>query len=103
MSSMLQFQGQIIRGRLGLQFYLTDTGKCTGKELELFTCPKCGKEHPKLAVAFRRPIDMIGCWVRFRYNGELHAPDLSVPIAVSKMPRKAQYLSEADCAKYWHM
>jgi hypothetical protein len=56
---------------------------------------------PKLYRIFRRPVGMWGCWVEFRYNGSVHAPDLSVPIRVEKLPRDAERLTDEEAAKYW--
>lgn len=62
-----------------------------------------GKWHkvPKLYRIFRKPTGMWGCWVTFRYNGSEHAPDLSVPIHVEKLPRDAEPLTEEEAKKYW--
>lgn len=57
--------------------------------------------EPKLYRIFRRPVGMFGCWVEFRYNGETHAPDLSVPIRVEKLPRDAVALTDEESVKYW--
>lgn len=56
---------------------------------------------PRLYRVFRRPVGMFGCWVVFRYNGKENVPDLSVPIAVHKLPRDAKPLSDDEAAKYW--
>lgn len=56
---------------------------------------------PKLYRIFRRPLGMFGCWVTFRYNGETHAPDLSVPTRVEKLPRDAIALTDDEAARYW--
>lgn len=55
----------------------------------------------KLYRFFRRPVDMCGCWVGFRYNGSVHYPDLSVPIALHVLPRDAEPLSDDEAAAYW--
>jgi hypothetical protein len=60
------------------------------------------KSHPKLYIVWRRPVGMLGCWVQFRYNGAVHAPDLSVPIAVVELPRDAKVWGEAEVERYWH-
>jgi hypothetical protein len=44
---------------------------------------------------------MCGCWVVFRYNGEEHVPDLSVPISVDTLPRDARPMSIEDTIKTW--
>ncbi len=56
---------------------------------------------PKLYRIFRRPVDMLGCWVRFRWNGSIHAPDLSVPIQVDTLPRDAEELTTEEACRYW--
>lgn len=57
--------------------------------------------EPPLYRIFRKPVGMWGCWVEFRYNGEIHVPDLSVPIRVEKLPRDAERLTDEEAAKYW--
>jgi hypothetical protein len=61
------------------------------------------KKHivPKLYRIYRKPCGMFGCWVVFRYNGKENVPDLSVPIAVEKLPRDATPLSDEDSIAYW--
>lgn len=56
---------------------------------------------PPLYRIFRKPVGMFGCWVTFRYNGDVHAPDLSVPIRVEKLPRDAVRLTDEEAARYW--
>jgi hypothetical protein len=55
----------------------------------------------KLYRIWRKPVGMWGCWVVFRWNGEEHVPDLSVPIGVDKLPRDAEALTDDEAAKYW--
>lgn len=55
----------------------------------------------KLYRIWRKPCGMFGCWVVFRYNGEEHVPDLSVPIGVYKLPRDAEPLTDDEAAAYW--
>lgn len=102
MSSLLQFSGNITRKGVELEFYRTDTGDCCGKELDLFTCPKCGRQHPTLGLSVRRPCGMLGCWVVFRYLGKEHVPDLSIPIAVPNWPKYTRVLSPEESAVLWH-
>lgn len=61
-----------------------------------------GKTYARLYRVYRRPVDMLGHWVRFRLNGALHAPDLSIPWSVLKLPRDARPLSDAECVAYWN-
>lgn len=102
MSSLLQFSGAVNTKGVGLEFYLTDTGKTLGNDTEPVSCMKCEKHHAQLYVAFRKPKGMCGCWVVFEYNGEEHVPDLSVPIAVGKVPVGARKLNAEENAEYWH-
>ena len=129
MSSLLQFSGRTGRRGVELQFYKSlphgfyldhftgeyrngqpvyegkdyhEYSEGTGPAAEEVTCLTCGKQHPRLYVAWRKPVGMFGCWVVFRYNGEEHVPDLSVPISLYKLPRDAKPLSDSDNAKYWH-
>lgn len=55
----------------------------------------------KLYRIWRKPAGMFGCWVVFRYNGEEHVPDLSIPIGVDKLPRDAEPLTDEEAASYW--
>jgi hypothetical protein len=56
---------------------------------------------PKLYRVWRKPKGMWGCWVVFVWNGEEHVPDLSTPIAVEKLPRDAEALTDEEAAGYW--
>jgi len=58
-------------------------------------------EVAKLYRVWRKPRGMFGCWVVFKYNGAEHVPDLSVPIAVFKLPRDAEPLTEDEMRQYW--
>jgi hypothetical protein len=57
--------------------------------------------NPHLWHFYRRPKGMFGCWVVFEYNGKDHAPDLSVPISLFKMPRDAKKLTDAESVAHW--
>ena len=106
MSSLLQHHGAINENGVGLIFEhvksVTPRTDGYGEAVTETDCATCGKTHAKLYEAFRKPVDMIGCWVRFRYNGETHAPDLSCPISVEKVPYGAKELDAAAAAKFWH-
>lgn len=105
MSSLLQFSGQIDRKRgVGLLFYLERTlaNGWQHEDVESAPCSSCGRDHPQLYRAWRKPRGMFGCWVVFRYNGCDQVPDLSVPIAVERLPRDAKPLSTDEAAEYWH-
>jgi hypothetical protein len=69
---------------------------------DTFTDPATGRPLPYIWTAPRKPCGMCGCWVVFRYNGEEHVPDLSIPISVEKMPRGAVRLSQEESLKLWH-
>lgn len=60
-----------------------------------------GKKYPRLYRIYRRPAGMLGCWAVFRFNGEEHVPDLSVPIKVFQLPRDAKPLGDDEALKYW--
>jgi hypothetical protein len=104
MSSMMQFRGSTdSKGRVGLQFVLrADDAAWNAPPLEPVACPVCGKEHERIHIAFRRPAGMFGPWVVFRYNGEKHVPDLSIPISVSRLPKDAVALDDDENARAWH-
>lgn len=100
MSSLLQHNGPINERGVGLKFYVTDNGKCYGTERETII-GYSGRRVSVLYEAFRKPAGMWGCWVLFRYLGETHAPDLSVPIAVPAVPRGARRLTDTETRQYW--
>ena len=129
MSSLLQFSGKTGSRGVELQFYQTKphgfymphfTGtwdengpiydgedyhpysEGTGPAVEEVHCPKCNKTHPRLYTAWRKPVGMWGCWVVFRYNGEEHVPDLSIPIGLYKLPRDSKPLTDSQNSDYWH-
>lgn len=65
-------------------------------------CHICGKEHPQIYTAWRKPKGMLGHWVVFTFNGDDHVPDLSIPIGVYKIPRGAAKLSPEENSEAWH-
>jgi len=118
MSSLLQFNGCIDKRGVGLEFIKSTVvkNKVIGFDrgtLETWTtedkdydekhlCTVCGQLHPRMYVAFRKPCGMFGCWVQFRYNGEVHVPDLSIPITVKEYPRDAIRMSDVESSRMWH-
>lgn len=111
MSSLLQYRGEITEQGVALQFVLVATvtkhlsetvSYPSPVDIDTFPCSICKRSHARIHIARRKPVDMLGCWVRFRYNGALHAPDLSVPIQVTKLPRDAKALTLDESAKIWH-
>jgi hypothetical protein len=115
--SYLQFDGPITRKRgFGLTFYLvnpvtriigqradgTSYGYDTDVDAEVETCSQCGQAHPVLYRAWRKPVGTFGPWTVFRYNGDEHVPDLSIPIRVSSLPRGSVRLTADESARYWH-
>jgi hypothetical protein len=101
MSSLLQFGGKITREGVGLLFYLSSDPR-SGVEDEAYLCPRDGRRHAVLYEVFRKPVGMMGHWVVFRWGGEEHVPDLSIPIPVTKIPRPARRLSDQEATTYWH-
>jgi hypothetical protein len=121
MSSMLQFRGRVDSKGVHLRFYQIKSEGALDPEAgargtvrylpgqkpdrtptETFTCPICGREHPLLYEAVRKPAGTWGHWVVFRYNGEEHVPDLSIPISVERLPRGAKPLGVEGSANAWH-
>jgi hypothetical protein len=118
MSSLLQFNGKIDKRGVGLEFikstiirnrvfgfdrgtletWITDDKDYDEKHL----CTVCGQLHPRIYVAFRKPCGMFGCWVQFRYNGEVNVPDLSIPITVKEYPKDAIKMSDVESSRIWH-
>lgn len=106
MSSLLQFHGEIGRQGVLLEFerYIQDIDKPIS-ECYLdprVPCTICGKDHPQVGVAWRKPCGMLGCWVQFRYLGAIHAPDLSVPICVPEWPKGTRILTPEENSELWH-
>jgi len=118
MSSLMQFGGTIDQRGVGLEFIKATTirNHVFGFDRETFEtwtsqdtdydekhlCTVCGKLHPRMYVAFRKPCGMFGCWVQFRYNGEVNVPDLSIPITVDKYPKDAIRMSDLESSRMWH-
>lgn len=109
MSSLLQFSGNTGKRGIELQFYQTTPKEgdmsgiaCLGNDAELVPCAICGNKHNRLWVAWRKPRGMFGPWVIFEYNGKMHVPDLSIPIATFKLPRDAKPLNDKQNSEYWH-
>lgn len=61
-----------------------------------------GKRYARLYRIYRLPVGMWGAWVQFRVNGQLHAPDLSVPWSMLTLPRDAVRLTDEECVTYWN-
>ena len=102
MSSLLQFSGDTGKRGVQLEFVRTDETQSPWKDLDTYTCPNCGREHTLIGLSWRKPVDMFGPWVRFRFLGELHAPDLSVPISVPMWPVGTIVQSESESSRLWH-
>ena len=111
MSSLLQFGGDIRRNAQGrgvvvLEFvrYVMDLEKSIDDSYldPKVECTICGKSHPQIGIAERRPRGMWGAWVVFQYLGEKHAPDLSVPIDVPEWPKGTYILNQQENSEYWH-
>jgi hypothetical protein len=78
------------------------TAFCDDAEPVILTKPDGStKTVPRLYRIYRRPRGMCGCWVIFRYNGADQVPDLSIPIAIHKLPRDATPLTDTEASAYW--
>jgi len=107
MSSLLQFNGETSKRGVGLQFYHThgietDLPPIHGNPSEPVMCAICGKTHPRIHVAWRKPVGMFGPWVVFRYHGKENVPDLSCPIAVHVLPKGARAMTDDESNETWH-
>lgn len=131
MSSLMQFSGQITKEGVHLPFYQTQQGvesyrtphftgtwddngpvykgedihyhtEATAPAVDEVPCYICNKTHPRIWIAIRKPCGMMGVWVQFRYNGDIHVPDLSVPISIWKMPKDAVKMTDQESSLYWH-
>jgi hypothetical protein len=101
MSSLLQHDGEVKGNKVVLKMYLVD-GPRGLDGIESFLCRQCHRRHEVLYKVARRPVGMMGCWVLFRYNGAVNAPDLSIPIRVEKLPRGAERMPDEAASAYWH-
>ena len=114
-TSLLQFNGKIDKRGVQLQFVLVGEGRlCRYDDIEYISyslakpidtfddCPICGKTHSHIYLAYRKPAGVFGHWVVFRYLGEEHVPDLSIPIRVPRPPRGSVRCDELESARIWH-
>jgi hypothetical protein len=110
MSSLLQFNGQISKKGVRLEFYHTAPSlnplfsdmPSSGQPRELVPCHICNKTHEQLWTTWRKPKGMFGCWVVFRINGKNEVPDLSIPIATFRLPKDAIKLTPEENSNSWH-
>jgi len=115
MSSLLQFRGKVDREGVHIEVYKTipgvreieyppdkDEAVFGANWAEPFICSKCGRRHPILYTFARKPAGMFGCWVQFRYNGEIHVPDLSCPFGLDELPKGSKRMTQEDSEKAWH-
>jgi hypothetical protein len=106
MTSLLQFKGNLRRNRVGLLFYLVGQhlkwDMLDFEPLEEVACTVCADRHAQLYEVFRKPLGLFGQFVVFRYNGEEHVPDLSIPIRIDKIPRGGRRLSLEENSQAWH-
>jgi hypothetical protein len=110
MSAMLQFKGRKDRDKgVELIGYLVaevlkgeDVKYKSEIPVEKIPCTLCDNKHPQLYAFWRKPAGVFGCWVVFRYNGDEHIPDLSVPIRLMKAPRGSRKLDGFENSEYWH-
>lgn len=104
MSSLMQFDGRINSKGVGL-ICMLDSGKSYKERDE--GNPHNAKEMiegtnlPVLYEFFRKPVEMWGAWVVFRYLGEEHAPDLSIPLTLNELPRGATRIPDQAALRYW--
>jgi hypothetical protein len=86
-----------------LEFTLHEEGLCYKPPLEpMVPCCVCAQAHEQLWVAWRKPAGCFGAWTVFRYLGEEHCPDLSVPIAVPLPPKGARKMPGKENSETWH-
>jgi len=86
-----------------LEFTLHEEGLCYKPPLEPWVpCTVCGGAHEQLWVAWRKPAGVWGAWTIFRYLGETHVPDLSLPITVPRVPKGATRLTPKENSETWH-
>lgn len=105
MTSLLQFHGKVDADGVHLVFMLekpSETNPYGNDPVETFQCPECGGEHSVLHTAIRKPAGLWGHWVVFRYLGDEHVPDLSIPISVPSLPRGSVRMTDEEAADYWH-
>jgi hypothetical protein len=110
MTALLQFRGRTDRkkgaeliGYLVAEILKGTHVKYKSKEpAELIGCTICKQKHPQMYAFWRKPAGAWGHWVVFRYNGEEHVPDLSIPIRLKKVPRGSRKLTPEENSERWH-
>lgn len=100
----MQFDGRVTKEGVGL-ICMLDSGKPYRERDE--GNPHNAKEMiegthlPVLYEFFRKPVDTWGAWVVFRYLGEEHAPDLSIPLTLNRLPQGATRIPDQAAIRYW--
>ena len=104
MTSLLQFRGDISERGVHLMAYRqAEDAKYWERGVELYNCTRCGRQHERLYTFIRKPAGMFGHWVVFRWHGQEHVPDLSIPIGIpGSPPRGARYMTETESSEAWH-
>lgn len=97
MSSLMQFEGRMSREKgVGLLCYLVQ------QDNEFQETEYIGEtKHPVIYEFFRKPVGMWGAWVVFRYHGDTHAPDLSIPLRLVTLPKGAERVPDQAALRYW--
>lgn len=111
MGSMMQFEGKVGSKGVQLVAYLTekyieqikdDNGVVTLEYSSERDVEVIGEtRHPVLYTFWRKPCDQMGAWTGFRYNGEVHFPDMSIPVRIQKLPRDAVRVGDQAALRYW--
>jgi hypothetical protein len=86
----------------GTDSALTITLPMQARDCERETCAQCGAQHDALWAIARVPVAPFGHFTVYRVNGSEHVPDMSVPMAVDRIPRDARRLTPAEAAARWH-
>ena len=104
MSSLLQFRGNVDHRGVHLIGYSQNEGARSFDDgNDRYHCQRCGRYHERLFTFARKPAGMLGCWVVFRWHGEEHVPDLSLPIGIpGKPPKGAVPMSDEESTEHWH-
>jgi len=69
---------------------------------EMESDPETGGQMETLYVIKRKLRGTFGHFPVFRINGEDHVPDMSLPMAIDRLPRDAVRLTPAQSARLWH-
>jgi hypothetical protein len=76
-------------------------GTSLGAVRKDYDCPVCGEAHEVLYAVRRVLADQMGHFPVFRFNGEMHPVDGTLPHTLRYVPRDAVKLTKRQAHTYW--